>query len=156
MKYYKLDITRVLLREGETQYASTPEQITRYALEFCFDPADMWREHCFLVFLDAKNAITGHFHLGIGGTESVVIDKKAACIAMLGSGASKAVLVHNHPGEDPSPGQSDIRETESLKKAFASIGCSLVDHVIIADGVFFSFADEKPTKFDIIHNHKKH
>jgi DNA repair protein RadC len=41
------------------------------------------------------------------------------------------------------PGTSDIRETGNLKKALDTCGIALTDHIIIAEGCFYSFADEE-------------
>ena len=71
------------------------------------------------------------------------MDKRVACIAMLGANAQNAILIHNHPSGDPRPGQSDIKRTEEIANAFRAIGCNLVDHIIIGDDKFFSFHEEK-------------
>lgn len=144
MKYYTLNITRTLLREGETAYpANNPKAVKDYALEYCFDRNGLWREHAYLIFVDPKCYVEGHYHLATGGTDSVTMDKRVACIAMLGANAKAAILVHNHPGEDPRPSQSDIKMTDNISNAFRAIGCKLLDHVIITEDKYFSFADEK-------------
>lgn len=142
MTHYKLNITRALVSDGGTQYpANNAKSVRDYALECVFDKNDMWREHVYLIFVNAQCQIEGYFLLGIGGTSAVLIDKRVACIAMLGANAQAAVLVHNHPSGDPRPSQSDIKNTEDVSKAFKAIGCSLLDHVIISDEKFYSFND---------------
>ncbi len=149
MKYYTLNITRTLLREGETAYpANNPKAATEYALEYCFNKNDLWREHAYLIFVNNKYYIEGHYHLATGGTDSVIMDKRVACIAMLGANASGAILVHNHPSGDPRPSQSDIKETGEIKKAFGAIGCKLLDHIIIGDDSIFSFSEEGTIKIN--------
>lgn len=144
MKYYTLNITRTLLREGETAYpADNPKAAADYALEYCFDKNDLWKEHAYLIFVDKNCLIEGHYHLATGGTDSVIMDKRVACIAMLGANARGAILVHNHPSGNPLPGQADIKQTEKITKAFEAIGCHLVDHIIIGDDKFFSFREER-------------
>ena len=146
MKYYTLQISRSLLREGQTAYPSNASGVASYARECCYGN-DLWREQAFLVFLGPKNDIQGHFLLAMGGFDAVAIDKRLACVAMLGSGAPKGVLVHNHPSGDPVPSPRDINLTADVRKAFSAIGCQLVDHVILADETFFSFADEKVSRY---------
>lgn len=59
--------------------------------------------------------------------------------------ADGLIMTHNHPSGNPHPGQADIKETERLKKASNTFGISLLDHLIIANGCFYSFADEQIT-----------
>ena len=53
------------------------------------------------------------------------------------------ILCHNHPSGSPMPGNADIKQTEALKKAAETFGISLLDHVIICDNCYYSFADEE-------------
>ena len=58
-------------------------------------------------------------------------------------GASALVLVHNHPSGDPLPSRADIERTAALREAAHAVGVLLLDHVIVSDGGYFSFAEEK-------------
>ncbi|HIJ49901.1 MAG TPA: hypothetical protein HPP54_02415 [Nitrospinae bacterium] len=51
-------------------------------------------------------------------------------------------LIHNHPSGDPKPIQQDLEITHRLSKTGNTIGINMVDHIIICDNNFFSFADE--------------
>ena len=53
------------------------------------------------------------------------------------------ILCHNHPSGSPIPGTADAKQTESLKKGAETFGISLLDHVIIGDNCYYSFADEE-------------
>ena len=53
------------------------------------------------------------------------------------------ILVHNHPSTNPSPSKADVEMTMKLRNACEACGIELLDHVIICDDSFFSFADEK-------------
>ena len=57
--------------------------------------------------------------------------------------ASGIILVHNHPSGNPQPGACDIKQTGILKKAAETFDISLLDHIIIADDRFYSFAEER-------------
>ena len=61
--------------------------------------------------------------------------------------ASGIIIYHNHPSGNPKPGKEDIRSTESLKKAVDLLELSLLDHIIISDSQWYSFADESVTEF---------
>ena len=149
MKYYTLNITRSLVREGEKPMTATPKNIVSYALENCYTPRDIWREQCFIVFVNNQSHITGHFLLGVGGFESVTMDRRLACLAMLGSGEGKGVLVHNHPGGDPKPSVTDINQTQQIRNAFSAINCELLDHIVIGDGRYFSFYEETENNYKV-------
>jgi DNA repair protein RadC len=56
--------------------------------------------------------------------------------------AASVILAHNHPSGEPSPSEEDRRLTKNLTEACRSAGIGVLDHVIIGDGKFFSFADE--------------
>ena len=57
--------------------------------------------------------------------------------------ASGLLLAHNHPSGNPEPSTADVKQTEALHNAASACGIMLLDHVIICDNSFFSFADER-------------
>lgn len=69
----------------------------------------------------------------VGDIMRIVTSAKAASI----------ILVHNHPGGDPSPSRADVKFTGDLHTAAGAFGITLADHVIVADTAYYSFADEK-------------
>lgn len=111
-----------------------------------FPKEDSWREQCHALFLDRKNQVIGQFLVGVGGTTNVPFDLKAVCVAALGVLASGVILVHNHPSGDPHPGVQDRDITEKLKKALTLLDMQLIDHIIIGEKTFFSFAEEVASK----------
>ena len=56
--------------------------------------------------------------------------------------ASGVIVCHNHPSGNNQPSDADVRITEKLKKASEMLEIKLLDHIIIADKSYFSFADE--------------
>ena len=60
------------------------------------------------------------------------------------SNASAVILAHNHPSSDPTPSSEDRALTARLVEAGKLLGISVLDHVVIGDGIsqYFSFADE--------------
>lgn len=55
--------------------------------------------------------------------------------------AARVALVHNHPANDPQPSMADLDFTRRLRSACDTIGIGLVDHVIVADSGYYSFAE---------------
>lgn len=100
-------------------------------------------EECWVIYLNRANYILGKERLSSGGTSSTVIDVKMIIKNALEMLASGIILVHNHPSGNPQPGSCDIKQTGILKKAAETFDISLLDHIIIADDRFYSFAEER-------------
>ena len=75
-------------------------------------------------------------------TETTV-DNRVLVRRALEKNACSVILVHNHPSGDPTPGKADISATISLRNALRTCDISLVDHVVVSDDRFYSFADEQ-------------
>ena len=85
----------------------------------------------------------GKDKVSVGGMESTVVDVKMILRRALERTAAGVILVHNHPSGSAMPGQADIRQTGLLRKALQSCEIQLIDHVIIAEDSWYSFADEQ-------------
>ena len=103
-------------------------------------------EECWVLFLNRANRLIGKEMMSSGGLESTVIDCKTIVRRALEKKASSVILVHNHPSGSPLPGQADIKQTAILKKALDTCDISLMDHVVVADDSYYSFADEQIEK----------
>jgi len=73
---------------------------------------------------------------------AMVVDPKIIFQKALERKASSVILSHNHPSGAPSPSMEDIRLTEKVKLAGSYIDIKVLDHIIIGDGAYYSFADE--------------
>lgn len=100
-------------------------------------------EECWVIFLNRANYVLGKERMSVGGLESTVMDVKAILRRALERKATGVILVHNHPSGSAMPGQADIRQTGILKKALQTCEISLIDHVVIAEDSWYSFADEQ-------------
>lgn len=103
----------------------------------------LMHEECWVLFLNRANFIIYKEKASAGGSSSTIIDTKRIVSKALEKMACGLILVHNHPSGNPRPGRADIEQTEILKKALVTFDISLIDHVIISDDRFFSFADER-------------
>ena len=63
-------------------------------------------------------------------------------VAAIREGAAALVVAHNHPSGDPSPSTEDRRVTERLRRVGELVGIDLLDHVVVGEERFYSFADE--------------
>ena len=100
-------------------------------------------EECWAIFLNRANYVLGKERMSVGGLESTVVDVKSILRRALEKKASGVILVHNHPSGSAMPGQADIRQTGLLRKALQTCEIQLLDHVIVAEDSWYSFADEQ-------------
>jgi DNA repair protein RadC len=78
----------------------------------------------------------------VGGMSAMVVDPKVIFQKALERKACSVILSHNHPSGATSPSTEDIRLTEKIKSAGSFMDIKVLDHVIIGEGAYYSFADE--------------
>jgi DNA repair protein RadC len=103
---------------------------------------DLRQEVFKIVLLDAKHAIIREATVSEGSlTVSVVHPREVFNLAVRESAAA-VIFVHNHPSGDPSPSEEDRVLTARLVGAGELLGIQVLDHLIIGDGRYTSFADQ--------------
>ncbi|MCQ2182352.1 MAG: DNA repair protein RadC [Bacteroidales bacterium] len=100
-------------------------------------------EECRVLFLDSRNRLISQEQICVGNAGETAIDVPRILRRALDMRASGAILVHNHPAGNPKPSVADIELTKTLKAALNALSLSLLDHVIISDDRFFSFAEDR-------------
>jgi DNA repair protein RadC len=101
------------------------------------------REFFFLLFLDTKNHCINIETHSIGSVDSSAVYPREVFRSALLKNATSVIFVHNHPGGDPEPSESDKAMTRQLVFCSSLLGINVLDHVILGDdGKFFSFADQ--------------
>jgi len=100
------------------------------------------REHFWALCLDGKNRLLGVNLVSIGCLTSAMAHPREVFKPVFLVGAAAVILVHNHPSGDPTPSREDRETTQRLKDVGELIGVSVLDHIIIGDGRYTSFADE--------------
>lgn len=98
-------------------------------------------EECWVLLLDEGHRLIHKQMLSLGGSKSTVIDIRLLMALALEKKASGLILAHNHPSGNPEPSGADAKQTEALHKAASACGLFFLDHVVICDNSFFSFAD---------------
>ena len=99
-------------------------------------------EECLILYLNRANHILYKEKVSIGGLSSTTIDTNSILRKAIEKKADGIIMVHNHPSGNPQPGRADVVETERLKKAAETFSISMLDHVIISDSGYYSFADQ--------------
>jgi DNA repair protein RadC len=99
------------------------------------------REAMIVVFLNNSNRTLGYSIAGIGGITGTVVDVRLILRDALLTQSTSLILVHNHPSGNLKPSQADVSLTDKVKRAAMTMDIKLLDHLIITDDQFYSFAD---------------
>jgi DNA repair protein RadC len=103
---------------------------------------DLKKERFYTVSLDQKHRLLGEELVSEGTLTEALVHPREVFAPALELRAAAVVVLHNHPSGDPQPSKADRALTERLQEASNLIGIRLLDHLVIGDGKFFSFADE--------------
>ena len=99
------------------------------------------RETFVVLFLNGRNALIATEIIFEGTlTQAVVFPREIIKYALL-KNAAAIICGHNHPSGEVRPSGDDQQITKKIKIACETVGIQLLDHLIIAGGEFFSFAD---------------
>ena len=99
-------------------------------------------EEFWILYLNNSNKIIKSAQLSKGGITGTVVDVRLAFKEALQLGAVGIILAHNHPSGTLKPSQADIQLTRKLKTAGESLDIKVLDHLIVTEKAYFSFADE--------------
>ncbi|HDZ24063.1 MAG TPA: DNA repair protein RadC [Desulfobacteraceae bacterium] len=103
---------------------------------------DLKREVFKVLFLDRKNQLLADKDVFVGSlTGSAVYPREIITLA-LEYKAAALVFVHNHPSGDPAPSPEDRRLTRDLIWAAKLLLIQVLDHIVIGNNRYYSFADE--------------
>ncbi len=95
-----------------------------------------------VLFLDAKNRIIEEHTFSEGTVDSSAVYPREIIKAALRHHASSLIFVHNHPSGDPAPSASDRAITQELVFAALTMQIKVLDHIVIGNNRYFSFADQ--------------
>ncbi len=99
-------------------------------------------EEFWIVYLNNSNKVIQKNQLSKGGITGTLVDVRLALKIALEVGATGIVLAHNHPSGTLNPSKADRELTRKLKIASESLDIKVLDHIIITEKAYFSFADE--------------
>ncbi len=100
------------------------------------------REMFSIIVLNKANRALGFIELSKGGISGTVADAKQIFGAALGTTASAIILIHNHPSGNLRPSTADTRLTNKMIEAGKNLDIAILDHVIVTDSGYYSFADD--------------
>jgi DNA repair protein RadC len=103
---------------------------------------ELSHEEFWIVYLNNSNKVLKKIQLSKGGILGTLVDVRLVLKAALQIGAVGLILTHNHPSGSLKPSQADKKITQKLKIASETIDIKVLDHLIITEKAYFSFADE--------------
>ena len=116
-----------------------PSSIARYYMEQLRHEE---QELLYCMMLDGHNHLTGEQLLSRGTANATLITPREVFVEAVKFRAVNLILVHNHPGGDPSPSEADLDVTRRIYETGEMIGIHLLDHIIIGDQKYISFREK--------------
>ena len=102
-------------------------------------------ERVYMMTLNEKMEMIRTMPVSDGSVNSVSFQSRAIVEKAFAEGATYAVLAHNHPRGELEPSQEDVYTTAALVEAFDTVGISLLEHIVVAQGAFMPLLLESPT-----------
>jgi DNA repair protein RadC len=105
--------------------------------------SDLPHEEFWVIYLNRKNEVLKKVNISKGGVVGTVADTKIIFKHAIEQLASGIILSHNHPSGNLKPSRADINLTKKLKETGLIMDIQILDHLIIGEKNYYSFADEE-------------
>lgn len=110
--------------------------------QYRYDLVALKQESFFLLILNSRNQVMKKIEISRGTLDASIVHPREVFRAAIKESASSVIFFHNHPSGDPNPSRADNLITERLKKSGEVLGIKVLDHIIIGNDSYYSFADE--------------
>jgi proteasome lid subunit RPN8/RPN11 len=100
------------------------------------------QEHFVALFLNQANRIIGYYHHSMGTINSTQVDIEVLAAAAVKILAKAVIVAHNHPSGKLMPSEADRNVTRKLKAALQFFDIHLLDHLIVTNEGYYSFAEQ--------------
>jgi len=104
--------------------------------------SDLQDEEFWVIYLNRSNKIIDEQKMSEGGNTGTVVDIKKILKHAILNRISSIILCHNHPSGNIKPSRADENITQKLKEAAQFVDVQVLDHIIVSEVGYFSFADE--------------
>ncbi len=104
--------------------------------------SDLQTEEFWAIFLNQNNRVLGKSKLSSGGINQSVVDVRILFKMALEHLATGLIIAHNHPSGNLKPSSEDVKITKQIAEAGKILNIQLLDHLIITQNSYLSFADE--------------
>ena len=103
---------------------------------------DLGHEEFWIIYLNNSNKIIEQYQISKGGITGTLVDVRITLKKALEVGSVSLILVHNHPSGNLKASEADKQLTQKLKTAAESLDIKVLDHIIVTEKSYLSFADE--------------
>ena len=103
--------------------------------------SDLTHEEFWILFLNRSNRVIGRIRLSQGGISGTVTDVRIIMKKAVEFLASGIIVCHNHPSGNLNPSESDTKITKKIREAGELMDIQLLDHLILSDKDYYSYAD---------------
>jgi DNA repair protein RadC len=143
-RMYRIPVVSLrLVRERSVPYQARRISSSLDTFEFFRTIVEDYdRETFWIICLDTKNKINWISLVAVGSLNSAIVHPREVFKVAVLANAAALILVHNHPSGEPTPSAEDRSLTSRLVEAAKLLGMKILDHIIIGDGRYLSFADE--------------
>lgn len=124
------------------QKVTCSEDAYKYMLSTYNNGTICYKEYFKVLFLNQANQVLGYTLISEGGITETSADVRIIFQAALLTNSVALILVHNHPSGNLKPSPEDIRLTKQVREASNFMRIKILDHIIISDEGYYSFADE--------------
>ena len=136
-----LEIGKRLLREP-----NSPKKKIHNALDLVnyYGPCmrDLKKEKFKVIMLDVKNKIIKDIDISVGSLTESIVHPREVLKEIIKESAASVIFLHNHPSGESNPSKNDLDITERLADSCELVGVKVLDHIILGDDNYFSFAQE--------------
>jgi len=129
------------VKASERAVVSSSQDIAKI-MAVAFEDCMEHHEEVNVLFLNRANRVLGISNVAKGGIYGTFVDVKIILQTALKVSASYIAISHNHPSSSIRPSADDLVLTRSIKKGCEAVGIKLLDHVIMTEESYCSFADE--------------
>jgi len=124
---------------GDKKIVRTSKDIAQYCRARL---KDLEYEVFAAIYLNRGNKVLSYKVISSGGLTSTIADPRMILRGALEVAATGIVLCHNHPSGSLKPSRADEALTQRIKQGAALIDINIIDHIIVSNEGYFSFADE--------------
>ena len=125
--------------EEESVFIKSPSDILNMDIRSYLEQQE--QENFVVIALDGSHKVTSVRVVSVGTVNQTLIHPREVFRYAIMENASAIIICHNHPSGYIKPSEDDCKTTERLKKASDLLGITLLDHIIIANGNYYSFLE---------------
>jgi len=135
VSFFRKNVSRINLTQSE--------DVANYVRDHVYQKGSIqYVEQFFVLLLDRRNCLYAYKQISSGGVSATYTDPKLIFQTALLCHATQIIMVHNHPSGNVQPSHSDIQMTMRIKEVGDLLELPIIDHVIVTEESYYSFADE--------------